>query len=271
MNRYQSVAVLLGAALLTSCDLFGGDTGLRDITAPPPSARVKFHNFSPNSVGVDFFANDTKMTAIASSACQNPTTAADSTACTTVGKESTVGTKFGQVASGGLYDAINPGQYTLAAKIAAASDVVSTASQTIADGKYYSFFLSGPYDAATKTAQAFVVEDPIPPGIDYTVGYVRLVDAVSDGADALTLYVTNTETKVESAVGSSVAYKAAGAFEKLAPGTYTLAVRYPGSGSNVISRTSTVSVRGGDVYTVTAYGSTGTSSTLGLDFTENQR
>jgi len=271
MNRYQSVVVLLGAALLTSC----GGTGLRDITAPVPSSRVKFHNFSPGSAGVNFFANDTKMTAVASSACANPTTAADSTACTTTGKESTIGTKYGQVASGGLYDGIDPGQYTLAAKIAAASTVVSTASQTIADGKYYSFFMSGPYDAATMTADAFVVEDPIPAGVDFasdTVGYVRLVNAVSNGAGALTLYVTTTDTlKLESVVGSSVAYKAAGTFEKLARGTYTLAVRYSGSSSNVISRTSAVSVLGGHVYTVTAYGSTATSSTLGLDFTANQQ
>jgi len=268
MNRYQSVAVLLGAALLTSC----GDTGLQNITGPLPSARVKFHNFSPNSVGVNFFANDTKMTAVASSACANPTTAADSTACTTTGKESTIGTKFGQVASGGLYDGINAGQYTLTAKIAGASNVVSTASQTIADGKYYSFFMSGPYDATTSTADAFVVEDPIPGSADDSVGYVRLVNAVSNGTDALTLYVTNTDTtKLVSTIGSPVAYKTAGTFEKLARGSYTLAVRYPGSSSNVISRTSAVSVGSGHVYTVTAYGSTATSSTLGLDFTENQR
>lgn len=269
MNRYQSVAVLVGAALLTSC----GDTGLHDITAPAPSAQVKFHNFSPSSVGVNFYANDTKVTAIASSACASPTTAADSTACTTTGKESTIGTKYGQLATGGLYDGIVPGQYALAAKIAAASDIVSSVSQTIADGKYYSFFMSGPYDATTKTADAFVVEDPIPAGVgvDFTVGYVRLVNAVSDGASDLTLYVTNVDTKQETAVGSGVAYRAAGTFVQLPPGSYTLAVRYAGSSSNVISRTGSVSVVGGHAYTATAYGRTATSSTLALDFTENQR
>ncbi len=259
--------MLFGAALLASC----GDTGLQDITGPLPSARVKFHNFSPSSVGVNFFANDTKVTAIASSACANPTTAADSTACTTTGEESTIGTKYGQVASGGLYDAIDPGQYTLAAKIAAGSDVVSTVSETIAEGKYYSFFMSGPYDATAQTAEAFVVEDPIPAGIDYTVGYVRLVNAVSNATGPLALYATNAETKEESAIDSPVAYAAAATFVTLPPGTYTLAVRYSGLSSNVISRTSAVSVIGGHVYTVTAYGSTATSSTLGLDFTENQR
>lgn len=271
MNRYRLVAALSGAALLASCDSLKSNTGLRNITAPPASARVKFHNFAPNSVGVNFYANGVKMTAIATSTCSPPVTAADSTACTSTGEESTIGTKYGQVASGGLYNAIAPGQYTLTAVTAGGTAVVSTATQAIADGKSYSFFMSGPYDATGKTADAFVVEDDIPTTVDDTVGYVRLVNAISDGTGPLTLYATNATTKVASAVGASVVYKAAGTFEKLTPGTYTLAVQYPGSTSNVYARTSSVSVLGGHVYTVTAYGSTATTSTLGLDFTENQR
>ena len=271
MNRYGFVAALCGVAVLAACDSLKSNTGLQQITSPPASSRVKFHNFSPKAVGVNFYANGVKMTAIANSACTAPATAADSTACTTTGEESTTGTTYGQVASGGLYDAIAPGQYTLTAVTAGGSTVVSTATQAIADGKSYSFFMSGPYNTTANTADAFVVEDDIPTTVEDSVGYMRLVNAISDGSDALTLYATNTETKVESAVGSSVAYKAAGTFEKLTAGTYTLAVRYPGSTSNVFARTSAVSVLGGHVYTVTAYGSTATTSTLGLDFTENQR
>jgi hypothetical protein len=270
MNRYRLIPALLGVALLAACDLSG--SAVQDITAPPASARIKFHNFSPNAVGVNFFGNGTKLTAIASSSCAAPATAADSTACTTTGEESAIGTKYGQVASGGLYDAVAPGQYTFAADIAGASTVVSTATQAIADGKYYSLFMSGPYDTTAKTATSFVVEDPIPGAATDSVAYVRLVDAVSDGTGPLTLYVTNTDTtKLVSAVGTAVAYKAAGAFAQLAPGSYTLAVRYTGSSGNVISRTSAVSVLPGHVYTATAYGTTATSSTLALDFTENQR
>ena len=271
MHRHRSLAVLLCAAVLSSCNWFD-DAGARDITAPiTGSARIKFHNFSPSSVGVNFFANDQKMTAVQTSTCGSPTTAADSTACASTGIESTTGTSYGGVASGGRYDAIAPGQYTLAAKVAAKPDVVSTLSQTIADGKYYSYFMSGVYNTTSKTADAFVVEDPIPTGpADYTVAYVRLVNAVSDGTGPLTLYVTNAETKAETAIGSAVAYKAAGAFVAVPAGTYSLAVRYTGSATNVISRTG-LAFLGGRVYTVTARGSTATSSTLGLDFTENQR
>src|SRR6185437_373895 len=182
MNRYRLIAAALsGAALLASCDSLKSNTGLRNITSAPPSARVKFHNFSPSAVCVNFYANNVKMTAIASSSCTPPATAADSTACATTGEESTIGTKYGQVASGGLYDAIAPGQYTLTANIAGGTTVVSTVSQAIADGKSYSFFMSGPYDATAKTADAFVIEDDIPTSVDDTLGYVRLVNAVSNG------------------------------------------------------------------------------------------
>ncbi len=270
MHRHRSLAVLLCAAALSSCNWYD-ETGARDITAPVASARIKFHNFSPSSVGVNFFANDQKMTAVLTSACGSPTTAADSTACATTGIESTTGTAYGGVASGGRYDAIAPGQYTLAAKMAAKSNVVSTVNQTIADGKYYSFFMSGVFNTTTNNAEAFVVEDPMPTGaVDYTVAYVRFVNAVSNGTGALTLYATNAETKAESAVGSAVAYKAAGAFVTVAPGTYTFAARYTGTTTALISR-SGLALLGGHVYTVTARGSTATSSTLGLDFTENQR
>lgn len=271
MHRLQSSAVLLGAALLCSCDLFGGDHGLRDITAPVPSARVKFHNFSPSSVGVNFYANDQKVTAVLTSACTKPATAADSLTCADAGKESTTGVKYADVASGGRYAAIAPGQYTLTAKPAAANNVVASVSQTLADGKYYSFFMSGIYSTATNTADAFVVEDPIPAGpVDYTVAFVRLVNAVSDGTGALTLYATDVETSAETAIGGAVAYKAAGTFVSVPAGTYNLAARYTGSSSNLISRTG-VALVGGRVYTITSRGSTATTATLGLDYTENQR
>lgn len=270
MHRQLSLAVLLSAAVLSSCNWYDG-TGVRDISEPVPSARIKFHNFSPSSVGVNFYANDVKMTAVLTGSCGSPATAADSTSCATTGIESATGTAYGGLGSGGLYDAITPGQYTLTAKIAAKPDVVATATQAIADGKYYSFFMSGVYNTTSKTAEAFVVEDPIPTGpVDYSVAYVRLVNAVSNATGPLTLYATNAETKAVAAVGGAVAYKSAGAFVSVPAGTYSLAVQYTGSTTSVISRTSAAFV-GGRVYTVTARGSTATSSTLFLDLTENQR
>jgi hypothetical protein len=281
MNRHGSIAVLLCAALLSSCDVFD-ENAVQDITGPmPTTARVKFHNFSPSSVGVNFFANGVKMTALSASTCTPlPTVDSLRAKCEAAGIESATGVVYGTctagacsggLPSGGLYAAIVPGQYTLTAKMAAKDTIVSTVAQTIDDGKYYSFFMSGIYNTTTKTAEAFVVEDPIPTGpIDYTVAHVRFVNAISNASGDLNLYATNTTTTMETAVGGPVAYKAAGSYMTLPEGTYNVRAAYTGAGTNLIART-TLSFLGGRVYTITSRGSTATVSTLGLDFTSNQR
>ena len=162
-SRSRITAMLLWAvgavalSTLSACN----ENSVQDITGPLPSARVKFFNFGVNAPGVYFYANDTKVTAITSA----------------TGVESTTGTIYGGVGSGGFYSAIAPGQYTLRAKIAATVDkdlAVSSVSATIADGKSYSFFMSGFYDATAKTVEGFVVEDPYAAALDYSLAYVRL-------------------------------------------------------------------------------------------------
>jgi hypothetical protein len=231
----RSIAALLCAAMLSAC----GKAAVQDITAAPPGATIKFFNFGVNAPGVNFYANSTKMTAISS----------------TSGAESTTGTVYGGVGNGGFYSGIAPGQYTLSGKIAAATDkdlVVSTVTATLADGKSYSLYTSGFYNTTTKTMDSFVVEDPLPAQIDYTVAYVRLVNAISN-ASPMTLYAKNTVTGVEVAVGAEVPYKGAGAFVALPPAFYDVNTRYTGSSTNVISRAG-VSFSGGRVYTVSARG-----------------
>lgn len=235
MNRHGSIAVLLCAAVLASCD----KNAVQDITGPLPGAAVKFFNFGVNAPGVNFYANDTKMTAISS----------------TSGTESVTGTVYGGVGDGGFYSAIAPGQYTLTGKIAAATDkdlAVASVAAPIANGKYYSYYVSGFYNATTKTVEAFVVEDPVPATIDYTVAYVRFVNAISNSG-AMTLYAKNTTTNTESAVGADVAYKSAGAFTSLPSGVYDLNTRVTGSSTNVISRAA-VSFSAGKVYTISSRG-----------------
>lgn len=275
MKRHTSIVVLLCAALLASCKLFD-ETGVRDISGSLATARIKFNNFAsaPTGVttpGVNFFANSAKMTAVATSACSPlPTVDSLKTKCQAAGIESATGVVYGGNASGGLYMGIAPGQSTLTAKKAATDTVISTVTQAIADGKYYSFFMSGIYDATTKTAEAFVLEDPIPAGaIDYTKAYVRFVNAVPNGTAAMTMYVTNTTTSTETALGGAVAYKTAGTFTAVPEGTYNAAARYTTTNITGLTRT-TLSFLGGHAYTITARGSTATSATLSLDFTENQ-
>jgi hypothetical protein len=236
MTRYSSIVALLFASLLAAC----GTKEVQSLTGTDPHARVRFFNFGVNAPGVNFYANETKMTAIQS----------------TTGTESTTGIAYGGVGAGGAYSTIDPGQYALTGKIAAATDkdlAISSVNTTIEDGKYYSFYMSGFYNTTTKSVEGFVVEDnfPVPPD-DSTVTTVRFVHAISN-ANPMTLYAKSTTTATESAVGAEVAYKGAGAFVSLPAGVYDLSTRYTGSATNALTRTG-VSFLGRKAYTITARG-----------------
>ena len=256
MRRHRSLTLVLCAAVFTAC----GEDAVQSITGIAPPARIKFFNFGVNAPGVNFYANDTKMTAISSA----------------TGSESTTGTTYGGVGAGGFYTGIEPGQYTLKGKIAAATDkdrVISQLTTTIAPGKVYSYYMSGFYDATAKTSDAFIVEDPFVDQKDFSVAYVRLVHAISN-ANPMTLYAKNTTTGAETAIGGSVAYKSAGAFTALPGGVYDLNTRYAGSSTNVITRTA-VSFSAGSVYTISARGDITITSTTAtnrpfLDNTANR-
>lgn len=273
MNNSRSIWVLLlAAALTTAC----GEDAVQDIAGPPPGgARVRFFNFGVNAPGVNFYANDTKVTAISATTCATLTDA-NRELCTTTGAESTTGVAYGGVGSSGYYSDVVPGPYTLSARIAATTDkglVIASTQSTLDMGKTYSFFVSGSYNTGTKKADAFVVEDPFPASMDYTVAYVRFVHAISNG-NAMTLYAKNTETGAEAAVGASVSYKGAGAFTALPPGTYDISTRYAGVATNAIARTA-VSFAQGRVYTVGARGDITVTSTTAanrpfLDVTANR-
>jgi hypothetical protein len=273
MNTTRSILMLLvGAALSTACE----ENAVQVITEPSPGgAQVKFFNFGVGAPGVNFYANDTKITAVSTTACAILTDA-NRDLCTTAGNESTTGVNYGGVGSGGYYSAVVPGQYTLAGRIAAATDkdlAISNLAATLEDGKRYSFYQSGFYNTAAKTVEAFVVEDPLPPQFDYSVAYVRFVHAISN-ANAMTLYARNTTTAEELPVGGAVSYKGAGAFTALPPGTYDLGARYAGSATNAISRTA-VAFAAGRVYTIGARGDITITSTTAanrpfLDNTANR-
>ena len=235
MNRSKSLAALLCAGLLASC----GKEAVQSITEPAPGARIKFFNFGVNAPGVNFYAGDKKMTAINS----------------TTGVESTTGTGYGGVGNGGLYSRIVPGQYTLSGRIAATTDkdlAISNFTATVEDGKFYSFYQSGFYNTTAKTIDGFMVEDPFVQQLDFSVAYVRFVNAISN-ANPMTLYAKNTTTAAEVPVGAEIAYKGAGAFTSLLPGSYDLSTRYAGTATNALSRPA-VSLGGGKVYTITARG-----------------
>jgi hypothetical protein len=247
MQSIRSLAAALCAVALASC----GDKTVQDITAPAPGAAVKFFNFGINAPSVNFYANDTKATAISATTC----TPATDARCTTTGIESTTGTAYGAVGAGGLYVGLQPGPYTLTGRISAATDngvSISSAASTLDAGKYYSYYISGAYDAGTKKAEAFVVEDPIPSPLDPSRAYVRLVNAIPNAAP-MVLFAKSIASGVEGAIGGAVSYKSAGAFVAVAPDVYDLNTRATGSATNLITRTG-VSFAAGRVYTISARG-----------------
>ena len=245
MTNYRAFAALLGAALLSSCD----KDAVQQLTGPVAGSQIKFFNFGVNAPGVNFYANDRKITAILSA----------------TGTESTNGTVYGGAAGAGgsgLYSAIDPGQYALTGKIAATVDkdlTIATVSTTLENGKFYSFYMSGFYNTTTKTVEGFVIEDPLPPAFDYTQAYVRFVNAISNSSP-MTLWVRNTATSAESAIGSAVAYKSGGTFVGVQPGVYDISTRVGTSTTAAITRTA-VSFSAGRVYTITARGDMTITST----------
>lgn len=244
MNRYLRIAGALCAVVLSGCE----KNGVQDITVPAPASRIKFFNFGPGAPGVNFYANDTKMTAVLSA----------------TGVESTNGVAQGGVGTGGFYDGIAPGTYTLTAKIAAATDkdlAISSVSAPIADGKWYSYYVSGLYDAATKKADAFVVEDPVP-AIDYTVAYVRFVNAISNSSP-MVLSARHQTTLVVTPIGTAISYKGAGAFTAVPAGVYDISARATGASTDLVLRTG-VSFNARNVYTIGARGDATILSTSAL-------
>ena len=247
---------LLGAITLGACS-YEKNTE-QSITAPLSGAYVKFFNLGVNAPGLNFFANDIKVTAVGVTTCSPPPTTPVA-ACTAGGAESTTGTAVGGVGAGGLYSMVPSGSIALSGKIAAATDnglAVAKATAPLSDGKYYSFFTGGIYDATAKTVDAFVVED-VMPAFDYVNAYVRFVN-VSANAGSVTLYAKNTTTLAEVPIGAAVGYKAGGTFVLVPAGTYDVRV---GSGTTTLTTLAATGLSAGRVYTVSLRGDATVTST----------
>lgn len=271
------LTALLGLAALAACE----KGGPQNITAAAPGARVKFFNFGVGAPSVNFYANDAKITAVSSTSCTPlPTPPADSL-CKAQGVESTNGTAYGAAAAGGFYVGLAPGQYTFSGRITAAANnglPIASIPASVADGKNYSVYLSGFYDAAAKRADGFVLEDAYPDRIAYDSVYLRFVNAIPN-AGPLTLFFRNPTTSAVVQVSPAVAYKSASNFRVLSLPTgfiaaLDLVARTAGSTANAITNPG-VTLSAGRVYTVTARGDiTVTSSTAAnrpqLDNTANR-
>ena len=277
MNRYATAAALLAVAALAACD----KNTIRDIDGPVgpdlPASQIRFFNFGVNAPSMNFYANTTKVGGINSSTCSpTPTDTVQQRICREAGGEATTGIAYGSVAGGGLYSALQPGAYTLKGTIAATTDkdlAVASVPFTLDPNKVYSYYVSGFYNTTAKTVEAFVVEDPLP-AQNWSKAIVRFVNAISN-SNPMTLTVRDSTSKVETAIGTTVAYKSAGTFVAVDPGVVELYTTVAGSGTKVIARTG-VTLVAGRIYTVTGRGDitlpyTGTATNRPfLDVTANR-
>ncbi|MCZ4224224.1 DUF4397 domain-containing protein [Pedobacter rhodius] len=242
-NKYfliPAVAFII-SIFLYSCE----KNAVQIIDVPVSGAQLKFFNFGVNAPVVNFFANETKVSA----------------ALSATGVESgTTGVAYGTVFPAiNSYAVIAPGTYNFKGQrpSTATSDAnlaISSLSTAVQDGKNYSLYLAGIYNSTSKTIESFIVEDALPP-VDTSGGYVRFVHAISN-ANPLNLVLKNNVTGVETVVATNIAYKSASSFVKVPFGTYELYCRYPNSATNIISRngTSAVSVLRANTYTFSIRG-----------------
>ena len=261
-RNYIALVVILLSIFSASCD----KNAIQEIDSPiTGGAQIKFFNFGVNSPSVNFYANDLKM----------------SGTTITTGVESPTGVVYGAVFPSATYSLIKEGSYTFKGQIAATALVdpdlvVASLTAPVENGKFYSLYTSGIYNATTKTTDAFIVEDKLPVA-DNTAPFVRFVNGISNAPSAMDLVVKNTTTGTETVVATAVAYKSASEFAKIPFGVYEIFARYPGASTNAITRngTSVVSFEPGRVYTISSRGDiTVVSTTLAnrpfLDNTPNR-
>lgn len=252
-RRYLLSAVLLLSTIILSCD----KTDIQTIDSPVKESGIKFYNFSVNSPAVNYFANDIKVTS----------------AVSTTGAESgTTGLTYGTVyPANGAYATLDRGTYDFKATrpSTAATDknlVINKLTANVVEGKNYSLYMCGFYNATAKTTDAFILEDVLPP-IDTGFVYVRFLH-VSPNANPVDFIMKRKNGPVgELSIVKNIAFKSGSAFVKIPQGVYDLIIRYPNTSVDVYNRAD-FSVLKSNVYTfnlrgdITVGGTTATNRTF---------
>lgn len=258
MLKLHALVALTCAVALAGCE----KNAVQDITKPiSGGAFVRFQNYGVNTPGVNFYANEQKVTAISAATCTPPPTT-PVPACTTTGVEATTGVVYGLSANGGNYSMLAPGQYTLSSRIAATVDngvAVSSASASLVEGRFYTYLVSGIYNTTTKRSDAFVVEDLLPTTFDYTKAYIRFINA-SSNAPTVSATATLQGASEVVIVATGLAYRGATQFVTVAPGLTDLTL-------TVAGRTVTfrgINLTGGHVFTLVLRGDVTSTSATGL-------
>lgn len=235
-------AILLLATTFVSCE----KDGIHEIETTPTDAgaQIKFFNFGVNAPSMNFYANDQKISATLSG----------------TGAEAAAGVNYGAVFPAANYALLPGGDYTFKGIVSATAAtnpnaVVANLPGTLENGKFYSLYTSGAYNADSKTVEAFLVED-ILPAASATNAHVRFVNTIANATSGFDLVAKNINTAAEVVIATNIGYKAASTFTEVPNGVYEVFARYPGNPANVISRTGTsqVSFIAGRAYTISSRG-----------------
>ncbi len=235
-------ALLLLATIFVSCE----KDGVHEIETTPTDAgaQIKFFNFGVAAPSMNFYANDQKVTATLSGS----------------GAEAVAGVNYGSVFPVTNYALLPGGNYTFKGILSSTATVdpnvvVTNIPGNLDNGKFYSLYTSGFYNATTKTVDGFIVEDIIP-AASATNAHVRFVNTIANATSAFDLVAKNTTTAAEIVIATNIGYKGVSTFTEVPNGVYEVYARYPGNSENVISRTGTsqVSFIAGRTYTISSRG-----------------
>jgi hypothetical protein len=255
-TKYINLLFAISILAFSSCD----KSAFQVIDAPPTGPNFRVYNFAVNGPQVNVYVNDVKASAIGS----------------TTGKESASG-----IAAYGIFPGTNSyvnlqhdGSVTIKAKTpvnATTNPGVETTSATakFENGKFYSFFTTGIYNATAKTTGSFVIEDVLP-AIDINVGYARMINTVPNAPSGFDLKATNKATGEVIVISNAVPFQSASPFVKLPEGIYNLTSTSVNTPLSYTITRADLTISKGFVYTLAARGTVLTTSTLAIDMTRNR-
>jgi hypothetical protein len=259
--KYIYLVILTAILFITaSCE----KSAVQIIDSKPTGALLRVFNFALNGPSVNFYVNDFKISATSS----------------TTGIEATSGVNYGGIfpANNSYISSPSSGSVSIKTFVPSTSTTnagvnIANIAVTVEEGKYYSFYTSGIYDATAKTTTGFIVEDIIP-AVDTSSAYVRIVNAIPNtGITGFDLKAVNTTTSAAVVIAAPIAYKTASEFVKVPNGVYNLTSVSTNTPTSYTITRSAVSFSKGFVYTITTKGdatlSTGTNARA-LDLTRNR-
>ncbi len=247
-RKYRILMPLFFSILICGCK----KNAIQEISKPIGSgAFIKYFNFAVNSPTVNFYADNTKVSAsLSTTGVESPTTGVAYSAA---------------YPASNAYSLIAAGTYEFKAKIpstasADADLAITSIKKQVENGKSYSLYTCGLYDSSTKKTDVFIIDDASPL-IDNSAAYVRFVNS-SYNTNPINLTFRHKTTLGETVVATNVAYKSASPFQKMPAGVYDLILNYPNDSKDMVVKKD-VNIINANVYTFSLRGDITASPTTG--------